>query len=119
MGGGGLGDDEISDALEQLGKTSDDLSVAFAGTQSVALVAYRIRGVPATQFFQMFLAAAQADSPVTVTDQTITGKAAKKLVSDDPDIGTVYMYATGDVMIIVGGDEITDAIVQEAFSKLP
>jgi hypothetical protein len=119
MGTGGTGTEELDAILEQAGKTPADLSVAFAGTDAVTLIAYRIKGVPADTFFQAFLTAAQQGGETTLTDASLGGKSVKKVVSTDTDIGTVYVYASGDVLFIVGGEGLTDAILQEAFSALP
>jgi hypothetical protein len=119
MGTGGTGTDELDAILDQAGKTPADLSVAFAGTNAVTLIAYRIKGVPADTFFQAFLTAAQQGGETTLTDASFGGKSVKKLVSTDTDTGTVYVYASGDVLFTVLGAALTDAILQEAFSALP
>jgi hypothetical protein len=119
MGTGGTGTEELDAILDEAGKTPADLSVAFAGTDAVTLIAYRIKGVPADTFFQAFLLAAQEGGETTLTDASFGGKSVKKVVSTDTDIGTVYVYASGDVLFIVGGEGLTDAILQEAFSQLP
>ena len=54
----------------------------------------------------------------TITDVTIAGKAAKKAVPTD-DSGTSYLYTAQDVVFAVGGDPISDAQLNEVFSKLP
>jgi hypothetical protein len=119
MGTGGTGTEEVDAVLDQAGKTAADLSVAFGGTNAVTLIAYRIKGVPADTFFQAFLAAAQQDGETTVTDAGIGGKSVKKVVSTDSELGTAYVYASGDVLFTVVGAALTDAILQEAFSQLP
>lgn len=115
---GTMGSPEVQDVLDQFDKQPSDLSVAFGGTDAVALIAYRLKGVDGGQFFNAFLVAAGEDGPVGVTDASYGGKAVKKVVSPNPDIGTVYVYTAGDVMFIVGGDDITDALLTEAFSKI-
>ena len=115
----GAGDNaEIQAVLEQFDKTPSDLSVAFGGTDAVGLIAYRLKGVDGGQFFNAFLEAAGAAGQVGVTDANYGGKAVKKVVSPVEDIGTVYVYTAGDVMFIVGDDNITDALLNETFSKL-
>jgi hypothetical protein len=54
-----------------------------------------------------------------VSDANVGGKAVKKVVSSDTEIYTVYVYTQGDVMFLVGGDAVPDALLGEAFSKLP
>lgn len=114
----GQGSAEIQAVLSQFNKTPADLSVAFGGTAAVALIAYRLKGVDGSQFFNAFIVAAGGDAEVTVTDASYGGKAVKKVVSANADIGTVYVYTAGDVMFIVGDDDITDALLNEAFSKI-
>jgi hypothetical protein len=115
---GGAGNPEVAAVLAQFNKTASDLSVAFGGTEDVALIAYRLKGVEGSQFFNAFLVAAGEDGAVTVTDAAYGGKAVKKVVSSNPDIGTVHVYTAGDVMFIVGDEDITEALLTEAFSKI-
>jgi hypothetical protein len=112
------GNAEVQAVLDQFNKSASDLSVAFAGSPTAALIAYRLKGVDAGQFFDAFLAAAREDGEVAVTDASFGGKAVKKVVSESSDIGTVYVYTSGDVMFIVGGDTLSDAFLNEAFSKI-
>ena len=115
---GTQGNPQVEAVLEEFDKTPADLSVAFGGTAGIALIAYRLKGVDGSQFFNAFLEAAGAEGTVTVTDVSYGGKAVKKVVSLDSDIGTVYVYTSGDVMYIVGGATVTDELLNEAFSKL-
>lgn len=115
---GGAGNPEVAAVLDQFNKTAGDLSVAFGGTEAVALIAYRLKGVEGSEFFNAFLGAAGEDGAVTVTDAAYGGKAVKKVVSSSADIGTVYVYTAGDVMFIVGDEDITEALLNEAFSKI-
>ena len=113
-----MGSPEVEAALDQFDKLPSDLSVAFGATTNLTLIAYRLKGVDGSQFFNTFLVAAGEDGEVTVTDAAYGGKAVKKVVSSNAAIGTVYVYTAGDVMFIVGGDGITDALLNEAFSKI-
>jgi hypothetical protein len=119
IGAGGTGSEELDAVLRAAGKTPADLSVAFAGTETVTLIAYRIQGVPAETFFESFLAAAQADSEVSVSTVSLGGKSVRKLVSTDAEVGTVYVYTKDDVLYLVGGEAVPDDLLEEAFSKLP
>ena len=114
----GTGNDEVAAVLQQFNKTPADLSVAFGGTAALALIAYRLKGVDGGQFFEAFVAASDEEGQVVVTDANYGGKAVKKAVSPDSEIGTVYVYTSGDVMYIVGGTGVTDALLNEAFSKI-
>lgn len=115
---GFMGSPEVEAVLDQFEKSPSDLSVAFGGTTTLTLIAYRLKGVDGSQFFNTFLVAAGEDGEVTVTDAAYGGKSVKKVVSTNTSIGTVYVYTAGDVMFIVGGDDITDALLTEAFSKI-
>jgi hypothetical protein len=114
----GTGNAEVEAVLQQFNKTPADLSVAFGGTAALALIAYQLKGVDGAQFFDAFVAASDDEGQVTVTDANYSGKAVKKVVSPDSEIGTVYVYTSGDVMYIVGGAGVTDALLTEAFSKI-
>jgi hypothetical protein len=120
LGGNLTGTEQLDDVLEQAGKGPADLSVAFGGAGTVVVIAYRIKGVPADTFYDAFLLAGQQAGEVTVTDASFGGKTVKKLVSPTTEIGTVYVYASGDVLFVVGGtiSGISDAILNEAFSKI-
>ncbi len=114
---GGAGDENLQAVLDQFDKAPGDLSMAIGSANDIGFFAYRLRGVEATTFFETFLALAQQDSGgASVTDATIMGKAVKKVVTVDE---TLYLYAKGDVLFGVGGDEITEAQLNEVFSKLP
>lgn len=115
---GSLGD-AMTALLGQIDKTPADLSVCYAGTDAVTVVAYRIKGVPAASFFQAFILIAQPGAQIQQTDETFGGKAVTKVVPADASGETVYAYTSGDTVFIVGGDSVTDALLDETFSKLP
>jgi hypothetical protein len=106
---------EISDALDALGKTTSDLSVAFGGTSTMQVVAFRVKGAPAAALFEAFKAA-QSDS---YTSETVSlgGKQVTKITPADTDVA--YIYTKDDTMFVIGGADATDALLNEAFSKLP
>ncbi|HXG27205.1 MAG TPA: hypothetical protein VNL94_10230 [Candidatus Binatia bacterium] len=116
VGAGEQGSDELSNALSQLGKTPQDLSVAFGGTDAVSVFAYRIKGVDATTFFNAFLQTGMSQG-ATITDVTIAGKSVRKVVTAESE--TIYLYTSGQVLFGVGGDDVPDALLNEVFSKLP
>lgn len=110
----------ISPVLDQLGKTPADLSVAFGGTMDVVVNAIRIEGVPADQFLTAFKTAAQAGQGSTVTQVSFGGKSVQKVAAAGQN--PVYLYLNGDIVWTVGGvgsANPTDALLNEAFSKLP
>jgi hypothetical protein len=118
-----LGEDASSEDLAQmmqtLGKAPSDLSVAFGGNASVVMIAFRVKGVDATTMYNAVLASQEAEDVGDITDVTIGGKAAKKLV--DSTQTTSYLYLTGDAVVTVTsvGASFTDATLNEIFSKLP
>jgi hypothetical protein len=112
------GSPEIAAALDALDKTAADLSVAFAGTTQLSIVAFRVKGVPADTLFNEFKAA-QTDE-FTTQEVSYGGKDVVKTTSAD---GTVaFMYLKDDTMFVVGGSGATtpsDELLNEAFTKLP
>lgn len=114
--GTGTAGNEIGPILTQLGKSPSDLSVAFGGTASISVIAFRIKGVPADQFLNAYTQSAPQGA--TITDASLGGKSVKKVIT--PDSTTVtYLYLKDDVIWTVGGNAPTDALLNEAFSKLP
>jgi hypothetical protein len=116
--GTGASGNELGPILTQLGKSPSDLSVAFGGTTQASVVAFRIKGVPADQFLNAYTQAAPQGA--AITDASFGGKAVKKVVT--PDSGSpTYLYLKGDVIwTVTGGSSApSDALLNEAFSKLP
>lgn len=113
--GGTTASKDIETALEQLGKTAADLSVGFGGTTAITIFAFKINGVPADQFLGKYLSSTAVGS--TVTDASFGGKSVKKVVTNGQV--AAYIYLKGDVLWTVGGNHPTDALLTEAFSKLP
>jgi len=113
----GLGSSqELSAVLTTLHKQPSDLSAAFGGNTLIEIVAFQIVGVSGSQILDAFSAAALADS--TVTDASFGGKSVKKIVASDGGDAT-YVYTKDDVIFSVTGSDLTDALLNEAFSKLP
>jgi len=108
--------DEIQPVLTQLGKSPSDLSVAFGGTEDIAVIAFRIKGVPADQFLTAYTQTAAQGA--TITDASFGGKSVKKVTTADQPQAT-YLYLKNDVIWTVSGSALTDALLNEAFSKLP
>jgi len=107
---------EIGPILTRLGKSPSDLSVAFGGTTDIAVIAFRIKGVPADQFLTAYTQAAPQGA--SITDASLGGKSVKKVVTPDSATPT-YLYLKDDVIWTVSGTNVTDALLNEAFSKLP
>jgi len=115
LGSGGAGN-EIGPILTALNKSPSDLSVAFGGTPAIAVIAFRIKGVPADQFLNAYTQ--QAPQGASITDASFGGKSVKKVVTADTPTAT-YLYLKNDVIWTVSGSALTDALLTEAFSKLP
>lgn len=116
----GTGEDsskEMLALLAQLGKTPADLSVAFgsAGTDAV-IIAFRIKGVNANDALNALVTLSQNPDIGEMTDVSVAGKSAKKLVSAEE--GDTYLYFSGDVIFTIAGD-ISEPVLNEIFSKLP
>ena len=116
--GDGTSSPELAGALKDLGKTTADLSVAFAGNSKISVVAFRVKGVAANQLFDAFKAA-ETDE-FTSTNVSYGGKSVVKLAPADGSIA--YIYLKDDTMFVLGGAgtaPATDDVLNEAFSKLP
>jgi len=113
--GSGMSGTELGPILQQLGKSPADLSVAVGSTSSISIIAFRIKGVPADQFLNAYMSAAPQGA--TITDTSFGGKSVKKVVAADQD--PTYLYLHNDVIWTVGGSAPSDALMNEAFSKLP
>lgn len=117
--GTGQGTEDMEAVLTALGKAPSDLSVAFGGNASVVMIAFRVKGVDASAIYQAVVAAQQAEDVSNITDVTIGGKSAKKIL--DSTSTTSYLYLTGDALVTVTGvgTGLTDTLLNEIFSKLP
>ena len=116
--GDGSASPELAGALKDLGKTTSDLSVAFAGNTKISVVAFRVKGVGADALFTAFKSA-NTDA-FTSENVNYGGKSVTKLTPADGNIA--YIYLKDDTMFVVGGAgtaPATDDVLNEAFSKLP
>lgn len=110
---------EFEAALAALNKQASDLSVAFGGASSFSILAFQLDGVPGGTILNALLQAAEQETDVTITDVTFSGKSVKKRVPADLDEETSYIYTAQDVVFVVGGASVSDATLNEIFSKLP
>lgn len=115
-GGGG---EEMQAMLTALGKLPADLSVAFGGTMSVSIVAFRVKGVPASQILPALMTAFQEEVNATPAQVSFGSKSVTKFTPTDASEGVSYVYAAGDTVFAVAGMTVTDAVLNEVFSKLP
>jgi len=118
--GDGSSSPALAGALTALGKTTSDLSVAFAGTSKMTVVAFRVKGVPANTLFDAFKQAQTATDQFTSENVSYGGKSVVKLTPTDGNVA--FIYLKDDTMFVVGGSGDTvpsDALLNEAFQKLP
>jgi hypothetical protein len=115
----GTPNNEFANVLSGLGKQPSDLSVAFGFNTQLSVIAFQISGTPGNAILDAFKNS--STDLGTLTDVSYGGKAVKKLTPTDASEGTSYIYTTQDVVFVVSavGDTVTDALLNEAFSKLP
>lgn len=109
---------ELEAMLSALSKSASDMSVAYGSAGNVTIIGFKVAGVPGNTIFTALFDAYKQTNESTITDVTISGKSVKKVVPTD-GTETSYVYAAQDVVFSVGGDGITDAQLNEVFSKLP
>lgn len=110
---------ELEAALGAVGKTPADLTVAFGGNTALAIIAFRVAGVPSSSILSALITAFQNENSSTSSDVNISGKSIKKFVPTDSTEDTLYVYTAQDVVFTVSGSGVTDALLNEVFSKLP
>lgn len=116
------GSAEMDAMLKSLNKQPSDLSVAFAGTTAVTVIAFRVKGVAAGQIFPALVDAYKEGVSSTPTQVSFAGKSVTKFTpaGSSPDEAITYIYTAGDTVFAVGGiGEVSDAVLTEVFSKLP
>jgi hypothetical protein len=106
----------ITDALTAHGKTIDDLSAGFGGTDdgSVQIVALRVQGTDVRPFAQDLIAAFIEGPAPSMTPQGVA--AGKDVSSITQDGQQVYVYPKDDVLWLVVAD---GAALAETFARLP
>jgi hypothetical protein len=113
----GTPNNEFTGVLAGLGKQPSDLSVAFGFTTQISVIAFQISGIPGGTILDAFKST--STDAGTITDASYGGKAVKKLTPTDASQAASYIYTTQDVVFVVSGNTLTDALLNEAFSKLP
>lgn len=113
----GTPNNEFAAALGSLGKQPSDLSVAFGFTMDVSVIAFQIKGVPGSTILDAFKNT--TTDAGTLTDASLGGKTVKKLTPATSGEAASYIYTAQDVVFVVSGTTVTDALLNEAFSKLP
>jgi hypothetical protein len=107
--------------LAKVGKTPADLELAQAYDPAsgldVSLMAFRLKGVPATELQQAIGDGLVAGSPALEKSVvTLSGKEVTKLASAE-DGWNSYLYAQGDVVYIIGTSDET--LAGTALAKMP
>jgi len=115
----GTPNNAFASVLGGLGKQPSDLSVAFGFNMELSVIAFQINGIPGGTILDAFKNTTTTAG--TITDASYGGKAVKKLTPTEAGQGASYIYTTQDVVFVVsgGGATLTDALLNEAFSKLP
>jgi hypothetical protein len=114
---------DLVDFLNTLGKSPNDLSVAFAGdpngTLDVQLGAFRVAGADSNALLQAFVVATQKQSPQDqVTQQNVGGKQVTQIVDpSDTSTGPIYVYANGDTLFYVSSHDA--ALAAAALQAMP
>jgi hypothetical protein len=114
---------DLKDFLSSLGKSPDDLSVAFAGDPNaqldLQLGAFRVAGADSNALLSAFIAATQKQSPQdTVTQGNVGGKNVTQIVDpNDTESGTIYIYASGDTLFYVSSPD--PALAAAGLTALP
>lgn len=117
----------FNEFLSSINTTIDQVSAAFSFNiwpgatatdfTGLTMTAFRVRNVPAANVVTGIVEMVREDvDNATVAPATVSGKAVTAITNPEDAEETVYVYATGDVVFIVGG---TPAHVEETFSQLP
>jgi hypothetical protein len=112
----GAGGDEFQKVLTALGKAPSDLTAALGGNSKAFVIAFKIKDVPASQFFDQFVQLANQGSTSQLSDVTLGGKQVKKFT--DASGTATYLYLVGDTIITVSPIVPDDAVLNEIFQKL-
>ena len=112
----GSGGEDFQKVLDALGKAPSDLTAALGGNSKAFVIAFRIKDVPAGQFFDQFVQLANQDPQTQLSDVTLGGKQAKKFT--DSAGTTSYLYLIGDTIVTVSPIVPDDAVLNEIFQKL-
>jgi hypothetical protein len=111
----------LADLHTGLGKSPSDLSFAFAsdvsGKLGVTFGAYRIKGVDASVWLPLLLAASIQQTPGTTTTQVnIGGRDVTRIQAAEGSQGS-YVYPRGDVLFFVSSEDET--LIGDALAALP
>jgi hypothetical protein len=106
---------EFQQLLGGLGKSPSDLTLGVGAGAGFTIGVFRIAGVNADVLLNAFIESARKQEASTqVTDANRGGKSVKKVANGSE---TTWVYGSGDKVFFVQSG--TDALVDEALSKLP
>jgi hypothetical protein len=110
--------------LATMNKNVTDLTVADAYDPRALTIlevgAFRVAGAEPAQLLSEWVASNQASNPgrISVTNETIDGRALTKLVDSTREVGgTTRAFVIGDTIFLVGADD--QALVSDALAQLP
>lgn len=123
--GSGTATQEAQDFLDGLGVSTDDVTVAVGfgvdpGSGSVfAELLFRAQGASSDRLMSLFMEAAdrQQETPLQWQSVQIGGKTVEKATTTQQGAGTVYLYASGDLLAYIGA--ASDDQAAEALAALP
>jgi hypothetical protein len=107
--------------LQDLGVSPSDISMAIGfgfstdGASNLAMIVIRAAGADTDRLISVFKAAddQSRDTPLTWNTTTLAGKQLQVAVDGST---TIYLYAKGDILFFISGDQ---ASTQEAIGGLP
>jgi hypothetical protein len=124
--GSGNASQEAQDFLTGLGVSTDDVSVAIGfgadvsgSGDAVAVLLFRAKGASSDRLLSLFKEATNRDrkTPLVWAPASLGGKEVQKAADPEQGDGSVYLYATGDLLAFVTAGDDTKAT--EALSALP
>ena len=123
--GSGNATKEAQDFLDALGVSSNDVAVAIGfgadidSGDAVAVLLFRAEGASSDRLLSLFKEATdkERDTPLQWQAADLGGKHVEKATDPDQNGGTLYLYATGDLLVFVTAG--SDDQAAEALSALP
>jgi len=124
VGSGGAGQ-EAQDFLQGLGVSAEDVSVAvgfgadLGSGNTVAILLFRAQDVSSDRLVSLFKQAADQDrdNPLDWQSASVGGKTVERAADPKQGSGSIYLYATGDLLAFVTAG--SDDIAAEALSRVP
>jgi hypothetical protein len=123
LSSGASNSQDLIDLLSSLGKTPNDMSVAFAadpaGKIDVQIGAFKVAGADSIALLAAFVAATKKTTPaVQVTQASVGGKNVSQITDpSDTTTGAIDVYANGDVLYYVQSPD--PALAGAAIQALP